>query len=357
MLERDVASWTSLVACYANSGSVESARRLFDDMPERNVVSFSAMIAGYVRKGRFKEALGLFLDFQVVGMEPPNDSMLVSVLGACANLGALDSGRWIHSCMHKIRGLEFDSRITTALIDMYCKCGSVQDALFVFEKAKVKQVGEWTAMITGMAVHGFGERSIELFENMVRLGIRPNVVTFVALLSACTHAGLVKEGLKYFEHMKVEYGIEPTIEHFGCVIDLLSRAGLIEEAIEFIRKMPMKANAAIWGALLSACRIHRNVEVGEIAARWLISEEPWNGAVYMALLSLYSEVERWDDVEKVKKEMKDVGSRKIPGCSMVEVDGACHEFVAGDKSHPLAVEVCLNLGELIAEENENRLIF
>lgn len=356
MFERDVASWTTLVACYANFDSIESARRLFDDMPARSVVSFSAMIAGYVRRGRFKEALGLFLDFQVAGMEP-NDSMLMSVLSACANVGALDSGRWIHSYLHQIKGGEFDCRITTALIDMYCKCGSVQDAWFVFEKAKDKQVGEWTAMITGMAMHGFGERSIKLFENMVRLGIQPNVVTFVALLSACTHAGLVKEGLRYFECMKAEYGIQPTIEHFGCVTDLLGRAGLIDEAIKIIRKMPMKANAAIWGALLTACRIHRNVEVGEIAARWLISEEPWNGAVYMSLVGLYSELGRRDDVERVKKEMKDVGSRKTPGCSMVEVDRAFHEFVAGDKSHPQAVEVCLNLGELIVQEKENTWIF
>ncbi|XP_058084039.1 pentatricopeptide repeat-containing protein At5g66520-like [Magnolia sinica] len=356
MLVKDVATWTTLIICYSYSASIELARQVFDEMPERNVVSFSAMITGYVQRGRFKEALHLFRDLQIARIEP-NDSALMSVLRACSNLGALDCGRWIHSYIHKTKGRELDGRITTALIDMYCKCGSLENALFVFASAKEKYVGAWTAMISGLAMHGFGERSIDLFEEMIALGIKPNVVTFVALLSACTHSGLVKDGLRYFEHMQAEYGIKPTIEHFGCVVDLLGRAGLITKAVEFIRKMPMEANAAIWGALLSACRVHKNVEFGELAARWLVRDEPLNGAVYMALLSLYSEAGRWDDVERMKREMKEVGCRKSPGCSMIEVDGDCHEFVVGDKSHPHALEVCLHLGGLIEEVKQNKLIF
>ncbi|KAL5983448.1 hypothetical protein ACLOJK_017534 [Asimina triloba] len=341
MLKRDVATWTTMVSCCAGFAPIELAWRLFNEMPERSIVSFSAMIAGFVGRGKFKEALHLFHDLQIARMEP-NDSTLMSVLCACSSLGALDCGRWIHSYIHKTRGDELDTRITTALIDMYCKCGSLENALSVFRGSKEKFVGEWTAMITGLAMHGFGERSIELFEEMVGLEIKPNVVTFVAVLSACTHSGLVKDGLRYFECMKSKYGIEPTIEHLGCVVDLLGRAGLISEAVEFIRKMPIEANGAIWGALLNASRIHKNIEVGELAARWLIREEPGNGAVYMALLSLYGDVGRLDDVERIKREMKDAGSRKSPGCSMIEVDGNCREFVGGDRSH-LALDAVTGL--------------
>ncbi|XP_010259704.1 PREDICTED: pentatricopeptide repeat-containing protein At5g66520-like [Nelumbo nucifera] len=355
MPHRDIATWTTLVACCANFASIELARKLFDRMPERSNVSFSAMIAGYIRHGWFKEALQLFRRMQIEGLVP-NNSTLSSVLCACANLGALDLGRWIHSFICEREGNKFDCRIITALIDMYFKCGSIKDALQVFAGAKKKFVGEWTAMISGMAMHGFGQTSIELFEDMVSSGIKPNAVTFVALLSGCTHAGLVDEGLRYFQRMTAEFGIEPTIEHFGCVVDLLGRAGLIGQAIQFIRDMPVEANAAIWGALLNACKVHKNVDVGELAARWLINEEPWNGVIYLSLLSLYREAERWDDVENVKREMKEVGCKKSPGCSLIEVNGDCHEFVAGDKSHPCVLQVCLNLSQLVMEVKEHKYL-
>ncbi|KAK9293232.1 hypothetical protein L1049_021222 [Liquidambar formosana] len=354
---RDVATWTTLVTCYASFCPIESARRVFDKMPNRSVVSFSAMIAGYVRRSMFKEALELFSEMLTLKMEP-NDSTIMSVIGACANLGALDMGRWIYLYIFQRKGNnnQFDSRITTALIDMFFKCGSIKTAVKVFEGAKEKYVGEWTAMISGLAMHGLGEQLIEAFEHMVGSGVRPNGITFVSLLSGCTHSGLVNEGLCYFDRMKRDFGIEPTIEHFGCVVDLLGRAGLIDQAMQFIWEMPIEANAAIWGALLNACRVYKNVEVGEVAARWLINDEPWNGAIYMALLGLYREAGRWDEVDKVKGEMKKVGCRKSPGCSLIEVNGACYEFVVGDKSHLCAVEVCLNLSKIILEFKENKYI-
>ncbi|RZC72317.1 hypothetical protein C5167_035454 [Papaver somniferum] len=259
MLERDVATWTTLVSCCANHGSMETACELFKEMSEKSVVSFSAMITGFVRKGRFNEALELFRELQIQGLDP-NDSTVMGVISASANLGSLDTGKWIHSYIRNKKGNRLDSRI-----DM--KCGSVEDAILLFKGVKEKLVGEWTAMISGMAMHGFGERSVKLFENMVELGVKPNAITFVGLLSGCTHAGFVKEGLMYFKRMKPEFGIEPTIEHFGCVVDFLSRAGLIAQAVEFVNNMPLKTNAAIWGALLNACRVHKNVEVGELAAR------------------------------------------------------------------------------------------
>ncbi|RZC56005.1 hypothetical protein C5167_014868 [Papaver somniferum] len=352
MLERDVATWTTLLSCYANHGSVETARKLFKEMPEKSVVSFSAMITGYVRKGRFKEALELFRQLQMQGLEP-NDSTIMGVISASANLGSLDTGKWIHSYIKNKKGNQFDSWINTALIDMYFKCGSIKDAILVFQGVKEKLVGEWTAMISGMAMHGFGERSVDLFENMVESGVKPNTITFVGLLSGCTHTGLVKEGLMYFERMETEFGIEPTVEHFGCVVDLLSRAGLIAQAVKFMNNMPLKANAAMWGALLNACRVHKNVEVGELAARWLLREEPRNAAIYMSLLSLYTEAKRWDDVVMVKREMKELGSRKSPGCSLIDVNGTSYEFVAGDKSFPPALQISLQIDESIKEAKED----
>lgn len=348
---RDIASWTTLLACYANSCSVEAARKVFDEMPERSVVSYSAMLAAYVRGNRFREALELFRELFSVKIEP-SDSCVMSVLCACANLGALDVGRWVYSYVCQSKGDYVDSRIATALIDMFFKCGSIEHALLVFEGAKEKHVGEWTAMLSGLAMHGLGEQLIEAFEKMVDSGIKPNEVTFVALLSGCSHSGLVNEGLYYFDRMESNFGVEPTVEHFGCVVDLLGRAGLIDQAMQLISEMPFEPNAAIWGSLLNACRVYKNVEIGELAAQWLIKDEPWNGALYMTLLSLYREAGRWDEVEKVKLKMKEVGCRKGPGCSLIEVGGICYEFVVGDKSHPCAVEICLNLSKAIREFQE-----
>ncbi|KAL5726453.1 hypothetical protein ACHQM5_009495 [Ranunculus cassubicifolius] len=353
---KDVASWTTLVSCYANCGQVDSARKMFDEMPNKSAVSFSAMIAGYVRSRRFREALELFRSSLISKIET-SDSMIMGVLSACASLGALDMGKWVHAYIANRKGNSFDCRITTALIDMYFKCGSIDDAIHVFMGAREKKIGEWTAMISGMALHGHGKRSIDLFEDMSRVGIKPNVVTFVALLSGCAHAGLVDDGLRYFERMKSEFKIEPTIEHFGCVIDFLGRAGRINQAVKVIHDMPMEANAAIWGALFNACRIYRNVEIGQVAAKWLIREEPWNKAIYMTLLSLYRETGRWEDVKGVQREMNEVGCRKIPGCSLIEVNGVCNEFVVGDKSDPCAYDLCTNLGELVTEMEINRWEF
>lgn len=345
-----------MVSLYVDFRSVEAARQVFDEMPERSAVSYSAMIAGYVGKNRFKEALALFSETVSAKVEP-NDATFTSVLCACAHLGNLGMGRWVHSYIGRLyrrrgRGgfqIQFDSRITTGLIDMYFKCGAMRDALGVFTGAMAKGVGEWTALISGLSLHGLGRDLIVAFEEMVSSGVRPNAVTFVALLTGCTHSGLVREGMSYFYGMDKEFGIYPTIEHFGCVVDLLGRAGLIDEAMCLIQGMPIEANAAIWGALLNACRVHKNLEVGEIAAKWLMRDEPWNRAIYMTLLSLYIDAGRWVGVEKVKAEMSKGGCRKSPGCSLLELDGNCLEFVAGDKSHPLALEVCTNMSKLVAE--------
>ncbi|CAN6467991.1 unnamed protein product [Victoria cruziana] len=345
--EPDVASSTTLLSVYVNSLDVGKARKLFDEMPERNVVTWSAMIAGYVQASCYEEAVGLFREMQVKGIEP-NDATLVSLISACAHLGSLEQGRWIHSYMQN-NNRTLDTRLNTALIDMYCKCGSTERAILVFKLARDRDVTVWTSLISGLASHGFGTTAAELFEEMQRSRVAPNDLTLVAVLSACTHAGLVQKGLSIFKRMRSEFCIEPKIQHYGCIVDLLGRAGLVMEALDLIESMPMKPNVAVWGALFSACRIHGHAKLGEQVASKLLTDEPQNGALYMALMNMYNETGRVDEAEKVKIRMKENSCKKNPGCSVIEVNGTCTEFIVGDLSHPQALRVCSNLGRLVQE--------
>ncbi|KAF3774466.1 Pentatricopeptide repeat-containing protein [Nymphaea thermarum] len=224
--EPDVASWTTLLSAYANSLDVGQVRKLFDEMPERSAVTWSAMITGYVQANCYEEAVGQFRGMQVKAIEP-NDATLVSLISACAHLGSLEQGRWVHSYVQN-KNRTLDTRFNSALIDMYCKCGSTERAMLVFKLARNKDVTVWTSLISGLASHGFGRTAIQLFEEMKRSGVAPNDLTLVAVLSACTHAGLVQEGLSIFERIRSEFCIQPKIEHYGCMVDLLERAGLID---------------------------------------------------------------------------------------------------------------------------------
>ncbi|KAF3774467.1 Pentatricopeptide repeat-containing protein [Nymphaea thermarum] len=269
-------------------------------------------------------------------------------VAACAHLGSLEQGRWVHSYVQN-KNRTLDTRFNSALIDMYCKCGSTERAMLVFKLARNKDVTVWTSLISGLASHGFGRTAIQLFEEMKRSGVAPNDLTLVAVLSACTHAGLVQEGLSIFERIRSEFCIQPKIEHYGCMVDLLGRAGLIMEALSLIESMPMEPNAAVWGALFSACRIHGHAKLGGQVASQLLRDEPQNGALYMALMNLYNETGKVDDAEKVKRDMKKSACKKNPGCSVIEVNGACTEFIVGDESHPQALQVCSNLSRLAEE--------
>ncbi|XP_008785475.1 putative pentatricopeptide repeat-containing protein At3g15930 [Phoenix dactylifera] len=344
MKVQDVISWTAVVAGFADSGEIDRARMLFDQMPERDSISWTAMIDGYVRASRFKEALEIFRVMQVANVRPDEFTM-VGVLAACAQLGALGVGEWMRLYMERNK-IRIDIFVGNALIDMYSKCGSVERALEIFNMMHRRDKYTWTAIIMGLAVNGREEEALDLFSKMLGTSVRPDEITYIGVLSACTHAGLVDEGREFFSSMITEHGIMPNVAHYGCLVDLLARAGQLEEALETINNMPMKPNSTVWGALLGACRIHRDVEMAELAAEHLLELDPENNAAYVLLSNIYAKCGKWDEVRKVRQMMMDRGIKKTPGCSLIEVNGEVHEFVAGDRSHPGSDRIYSKLEEM-----------
>eukprot|EP01018_Ginkgo_biloba_P026305 Gb_39298 [translate_table: standard] len=318
MPERNAFSWTAMVAGYSQNGQVDDAFKLFHKMPERDAVSWTAMIAGYAYNGHFNEALMVFQQMLVTCVKP-NPVTFVSVLPACANLAALEHGKEVHKDLIR-NGFQFDILLGNALVDMYAKCGSIEDARKVFDEMHERVVVTWNSMIVGYAMHGFGEEALQVFQQMQYSGMKPNHVTFVGLLSACCHAGLVDVGCQYFDRMDQDYQITPAMEHYGCMVDLLGRAGCLNEAHDFINKMPLKPNAVVWGSLLGACRIHINIELGQQVAEHLLELEPENAAHYVLLSNIYAASGRWDGVVKVRKMMKNKNVRKVPGYSWIELE-------------------------------------
>lgn len=341
----DIFVGNALVDMYMKCGDVDFAYKVFEEMPERNVVSWNSLISGLVQQGEFKEALAMFRQMQENCFKP-DDVTLVGVLNSCANLGALELGKWVHVYIDRNQ-IKADSFIGNALVDMYAKCGSIDQALEVFSGMKCRDVYSYTAMIAGFAMHGQGERALSLFAEMSRVGIKPDEVTFIGVLSACNHAGLVDEGHRHFEDMSRVYDLHPQLEHYGCMVDLLGRAGLLEEAVEFVRSMPIQPDSFIWGALLGACRIHGKVQLGETIGKHLLELEPERDGAYVLMSNIYASASRWRDVVKVRKEMKVRKVKKTPGCSMIELDCVVHEFRMGDKSHPKTREIYMMLDEIV----------
>ncbi|KAJ4957974.1 hypothetical protein NE237_025085 [Protea cynaroides] len=339
ILKRDVVLWTAMIDGYGKSSDLKSARALFEEMPERNAISWSAMMAANSRVSDFEEVLNLFSLMQEANTKP-NESVLVSVLTACAHLGALAQGLWVHSYV-KRHHLDSNSILATALVDMYSKCGCVEPALLVFEGILNKDVKAWNAIISGVAMNGDAKKSFELFERMNAYGAQPTVVTFVAILTACTHAGFVNEGLLLFEQMSAVYGVEPQLEHYACIVDLLGRAGRLEEAETFIEEKIggfEGGDANVWGALLGACKIYGNVEIGTKVWKKLTNLRADCGT-YVLLYNIFREAGWETEARKVRRSISVEGLKKKPGCSLVEVDGVVYEFLAGDLSHPLATEI------------------
>lgn len=342
---KNVSSWNSMISGLAKCGMVEAARECFDEMPEKDEISWSAMIDGYNKGGFFKEALEVFNKMQMEN-SMPHKFVLSSVLAACANVGALKQGKWIHTYMRK-NSIPVDDVLGSALLDMYAKCGRLDLAWEVFEKMKLKEISSWNAMIGGLAMHGRADDAIDLFLKMPSKNLKPNGITFVGILNACAHAGLVDEGLECLNRMEEGFGVEPTVEHYGCVVDLLGRVGLFDEAEELISTMPVKPNAAVLGALLGACRVHENVKLGEKVGKVLLRMEPQNSGRYALLSNIYAKAGRWEDVEDLRKLMKERGVRTITGSSMIDLDGTIHDFKVGDCSHPQTKEIYLMLEKMI----------
>lgn len=347
MPERDVVTWNTMITQLVKRGDVDGGYELFLRMPERSVRSWTGMIAGFVQSGRPKEAVGIFTQMEEAGLRP-NEVTVAAVLSACADLGALDLGERLHNYSNR-SGFRRNIRICNTLIDMYIKCGCLEAAREVFDEIEERDIVSWSAMIQGLAIYGQGEDALNIFNEMIHKGIKPNEVTFVGLLHACSHMGQVDEGRKFFVSMRRDYGITPRIEHYGCMVDLLSRAGLLAEAHEFIRNMPIKPNAVVWGAFLGGCKVHKNIEMAEEAIKHLIKLDPLNDGYYVVLSNIYAGAKRWEDTVRVRKLMRDNGAKKKPGWSSITVDSTIHEFVAGDETHPQIEEIHKRWDRLLEE--------
>ncbi|KAL6591999.1 hypothetical protein ACP70R_049638 [Stipagrostis hirtigluma subsp. patula] len=254
----------ALLDMYGKAGMLDDAVRVFDEMPERDAAVWNCMVTGYARAGKATEALQLFRRAQTEAVHMARDLRAVpSVLNACGKEGELMKGREIHGRMVRCLAFDSDAAVGNALVDMYAKCGFLDAARAVFSGMKVRNIVSWSTLISCYGVHGMGEEALRIYEEMVSRGVKPNSITFTSVLTSCSHSGLVTDGRRIFESMSKAHGVEPTADHYTCMVDLLGRAGAIEEAVGFIRKMPMEPCASVWGALLSACAMHNNVDVGE----------------------------------------------------------------------------------------------
>ncbi|KAK4567549.1 hypothetical protein RGQ29_003355 [Quercus rubra] len=341
---RNISSWNTMITGYAQSGDISQARNLFDRMSQRDSISWAAIIAGYAQSGHGEEALHLFVKMKRNG-ERLNRSSFTCSLSACADIAALELGKQLHGRLVKA-GLETGCYVGNALLAMYCKCGSIDEAYDIFEEISEKDVVSWNTMIAGYARHGFGKEAMTVFESMKTAGIKPDDVTMVGVLSACSHTGLLDKGTEYFYSMNCDYGITANSKHYTCMIDLLGRAGRLDEAQNLMRNMPFKPDAATWGALLGASRIHGNTELGEKAAKIIFEMEPDNSGMYVLLSNLYAASGRWGDVSRMRLKMRDNGVKKVPGYSWLEVENMVHTFSVGDSFHPEKGRIYAFLEEL-----------
>nr|GEU29491.1 pentatricopeptide repeat-containing protein At5g66520-like [Tanacetum cinerariifolium] len=340
MSVRCVVSWTVLISGYCRIGDVEVGRLVFDEAPVKDRGVWGAMISGYVQNNCFKEGLEMFRLMQATSIVA-DEAMFLSVLGACAHLGALEIGVWVHKRVDEVK-LRCGVKLGTALMDTYCKCGKLDVAEKVFNEMTERDTICWNVMISGLAIHGEGLRALRLFSDMEMAGVKPDNVTFIAVFTACSYSGMEHEGLRLFNKMCNEYTINPKTEHYICIIDLLGRAGLLNEAEDIVERMPtscsLKEKAVAWRALLSACESHKQIELAKRAAERLMLLENDSGA-YVLMSNLYSSTNDVDSLQMTRKLMKAQGLDKLPGCSSIEFGGAVNEFVAGEKTHHQIEEI------------------
>ncbi|KAJ0105221.1 hypothetical protein Patl1_18782 [Pistacia atlantica] len=309
----------ALIHMYGRVKEIRTCCKLFEEMPQPQLVAWNTIIHCHVCCGKCEEALDFFLRMLRSGIEP-DDATLVVTVSACSASGALDFGRWVHSCI-KNTSLGNITSVSNSLIDMYAKCGAVEEAYETFEKMKGKNIVSWNTMILGLATHGHTEEALALFLRMLQENLQtPNDVTFLGVLCACSHGGMVDEGRRYFDMMCNTYHIKPTIKHYGCMVDILGRAGFVEEAYRLIRSMPVKCNAIVWRTLLAACRIHGNVELGKKVRKHLLELEPDHSSDYVLLANMYASVGQWDEAMGVRKSMQERRVQKSePGISFIGV--------------------------------------
>ncbi|TYJ04868.1 hypothetical protein E1A91_A12G123300v1 [Gossypium mustelinum] len=357
MRVRNVPTWNALISGYSRCGDMKEALELFKSMPEKNVVSWTSMISGYSQNGKFSSALNMFLRMEKESGVKPNRVTIASVLPACASLGALEIGERIEAYARE-NGLFEDLYVSNTILEMHARCGKIEVAKRVFDEiGKRRNSCSWNSMIMALALHGKSIEALEHYEQMLHEGTAPDNVTFVGVLLACTHGGLVTKGRELFESMAKNYNINPKLEHFGCMVDLLGRAGALQEAYDLIKTMPMKPDAVVWGALLGACSFHKNVELAEKAAQPLFLLEPWNAGNCVILSNIYASRGQWDGVAKLRKMMKGGHITKAAGYSFIEEGGEMHKFLVEDKSHPRCDEIYETLHRIsIVMKLQNKLI-
>eukprot|EP00257_Ricinus_communis_P016585 XP_015574795.1 pentatricopeptide repeat-containing protein At1g14470 [Ricinus communis] len=339
-VSRNSSTWNAMISAYTRVGDLLSARDLFDKMPERDAVSWNTMISGYAQNGQSAMAIELFKEMIDAKDSQPDEVTMVSIISACGHLGALELGTWIVNFISEYR-IELTISGYNALIFMYSKCGNMKEAQRIFQEMETRDVVSYNSLIGGFAAHGEGNEAIKLLLSMKEEGVDPDHVTYIGVLTACSHAGLVEEGCKVFESIKI-----PVVDHYACMVDMLGRVGKLDEAKRLIACMPMEPHAGVYGSLLNASRIHKRVEYGEHAARMLFLLEPQNSGNYVLLSNIYASAGRWDDVNRVRGMMRKVDVKKTAGWSWVEHKGKTHKFIVGDRSHELSDDIYRLLAEL-----------
>ncbi|PRQ19576.1 putative tetratricopeptide-like helical domain, DYW domain-containing protein [Rosa chinensis] len=328
---------TAMLDMYAKRGSI---KKLFDKMPERDVVSWNSMISGYAQNGQSALAIDLFKDMTAADNPKPNEVTMVSVISACGHLGALEIGNWAVNFLTK-HHTNLSISVYNSLIFLYSKCGNMDDAKRIFNEMKQRDVVSYNTLISGFAAHGHGMEAVKLKMKMKEEFIEPNRETYIGILTACSHAGLLEEGWKIFESIK-----DPDVDHYACVVDLLGRVGKVDEAKKIVDGMQKEPHAGVYGSILNASRIHKRIDLGEFAASKLFELEPHNSGNYILLSNIYASAGRWDDVVRVREAMRNAGVKKATGWSWVEYNGKMHKFIAGDRSHELSDEIYTRLAEL-----------
>lgn len=330
----DVYVNNNLIHFYGSCKKIKDACKVFDEMPERSLVSWNAVITACVENTWFSEAIGYFVKMMGSGFEPDSTAMVV-LLSACVEVGNLSLGKWVH-CRVIESGMALNTQLGTALVDMYAKCGNVAYARLLFDRMEERNVWTWSAMILGLAQHGFANGALNLFSTMMKSSsIAPNYVTFLGVLCACSHAGLVDDGYRYFHDMEHKHGIKPRMIHYGAMVDILARAGRLKEAYAFITNMPIEPDSIVWRTLLSACSVHDVNDVeglqDEVRQR-LLSVEPKRGGNLVIVANKYAKAGMWEAAEKVRMVMKDRGLKKIGGESWIELGALIRRFYSGDDS-------------------------
>ncbi|XP_060186114.1 pentatricopeptide repeat-containing protein At1g20230 [Lycium barbarum] len=346
--EMDLGAFNALVAGLSRNGLVDEAFKMFKKVKckvkELNVVSWTSMISSCSQHGKDLEALEIFREMQLARVKP-NSVTISCLLPACGNIAALIHGKATH-CFSLRNCFSDDVYVSSALIDMYANCGRIEFSRIIFDRMPVRNLVSWNAMTGGYAMHGKAKEAIEIFDLMQRSGQKPDYISFTSVLSACSQAGLTEQGQHYFDSMSRVHGLEARVEHYACMVSLLGRAGKLKEAYNMIFTMPIEPDGCVWGALLSSCRTHRNLSLGEIAANKLFELEPKNPGNYILLSNIYASNNRWNEVDKVRDMMKNMGLSKNPGCSWIEIKNKVHILLAGDELHPQMPQIMEKLRKL-----------